>query len=207
VPSPATVTVQATSVASPSAVGTASVTIKYPAPAISSVTPNQVTSGSSFTLTVNGSSFRSGAVVKLNGAALTTTFVGTSQLTATGSTSQTGNAVPVTVANPDGQVSGAYNISVIAGGPISVSVAPSSATVRTRRTQQFTATVQNASDPSVTWKVNGVTGGNSTVGTISTGGLYTAPASVPGGGTVTVSAVSVADATKSGTATVTITRH
>ena len=207
VPNPATVTVQATSVAAPTSVGSASVTIKYPPPAISSVSPSQVTAGSSFTLTVNGGSFRSGAVVKLNGAALATTYVGASQLTATGSTSQIGSAVPVTVTNPDGQVSGAYNISVIASGPVSVSVSPASVTLRTRRTQQFTATVQNASDPSVTWKVNGVTGGNGTVGTISTSGLYTAPGSVPAGGKVTVSAVSVADPTKGGTATVTITKH
>ena len=30
-----------------------------------------------------------------------------------------------------------------------------------------------------TWAVNGVTGGNSTLGTISTAGLYTAPVTVP----------------------------
>ena len=39
------------------------------------------------------------------------------------------------------------------------------------------ATVSNAqSNTSVTWQVNGVTGGNATIGTISVGGTYTAPA-------------------------------
>jgi len=39
--------------------------------------------GSSFTLTINGTGFVSGAVVKWNGSARATTFVNNSQLTAT----------------------------------------------------------------------------------------------------------------------------
>jgi hypothetical protein len=54
--------------------------------------------------------------------------------------------------------------------------------------------------------VNGVIGGNTTTGKISTSGLYTAPTSVPGTNPVTVSAVSVADPSKSGSATVSITK-
>src|SRR2546430_16794247 len=61
--------------------------------------------------------------------------------------------------------------------PVIVTIAPMSATVAARGTQQFTATVQNTSNTAVTWQVNGVTGGNATVGTISSSGLYTAPAS------------------------------
>src|SRR5204862_151904 len=86
--------------------------------------------------------------------------------------------------------------------PVSVTIAPTSATVAARGTQQFTATVQNTSNTAVTWQVNGVTGGNATVGTISSSGLYTAPASPA---TVTVTAVSQADTTKSASAQVTIT--
>jgi hypothetical protein len=56
----------------------------------------------------------------------------------------------------------------------------------------------------VTWFVNGVQGGSSTVGTVSTSGLYTAPSSAPSGGSVTVMAKSVADSTKSASAAVTI---
>src|SRR5438270_8931732 len=72
-------------------------------------------------------------------------------------------------------------------------------------TQQFTAMVQNTSNTAVTWQVNGMTGGNATVGTISSSGLYTAPGVVPNPATVTVTAVSQADATKSASAQVTIT--
>src|SRR5207248_9392556 len=56
----------------------------------------------------------------------------------------------------------------------------------------------------VTWQVNGVTGGNATVGTISSAGLYTAPAAVQSTTTVTVTAVSQADAITSASAQVTI---
>jgi hypothetical protein len=70
----------------------------------------------------------------------------------------------------------------------------------------FTATVQGASDLRVSWRVNDINGGYSTVGTIASNGVYTAPASVPNPPAVTIRAVSIADATKSGAATVTIVR-
>jgi hypothetical protein len=91
--------------------------------------------------------------------------------------------------------------------PVSVSISPTSATIRVGRTKQFVATVQNSSNTSVTWKVNGITGGNATVGIISSSGAYRAPNSVPSPNTVTVTAVSVADPTKAAAAIVTILRH
>jgi hypothetical protein len=203
-PSPATVTVQATTVATPAATGTASVTIRYPAPAISNVAPNPITAGS-FTLTITGSGFRGGAVARLNGNALTTTVDSGTQITASGTTSATGAAVPVTVTNSDGQASNAYNIAVNPSGAVSVTISPTSATVRVRKSVQFTATVQNAVNTAVTWRVNDIPGGNSTVGTINSNGRYTAPSSVPSG-PVTVKAVSVEDSTKSASATVTVRR-
>ena len=87
---------------------------------------------------------------------------------------------------------------------VTATISPTSATVTAGATQQFTTSVQNASNTAVTWQVNGVAGGNATVGTISTSGLYTAPASVPSTATVTVTAVSQADSTKSASAPVTI---
>jgi len=76
--------------------------------------------------------------------------------------------------------------------------------VRLGSTDQFTATVTGESSTSVTWQVNGVTGGNSTVGTISTAGLYTPPAAIPSPNTVTVKAISVAAPTVSGSASETV---
>jgi hypothetical protein len=86
-----------------------------------------------------------------------------------------------------------------AGGP-TVSVSPSTASVQTGATRQFTATV-TGSTATPTWSVNTIAGGNSTVGTISATGLYTAPASVPSGA-ITIRAT---DAGAEGTATVTVT--
>ena len=71
-------------------------------------------------------------------------------------------------------------------------------------TQQFTATATNATDKAVTWSVNGAKGGNSTVGTISSTGLYKAPTTVPAPASVSITATKTTDATKFATAQVTI---
>ena len=76
--------------------------------------------------------------------------------------------------------------------------------VRLGSTDSFTVTVTNLTNSSVTWKVNGIAGGNSTVGTISVAGVYTPPSTIPATNTVTVSAVSVASPTVYGTAPVSI---
>ena len=89
--------------------------------------------------------------------------------------------------------------------PVTVTVAPTTATVQTGGSLALTATVANTTNTTVTWQVNGVAGGNSTVGTVSGSGVYTAPSAVPSPATVTVTAVSVADPTQSGAAVVTIT--
>jgi len=88
----------------------------------------------------------------------------------------------------------------------SVNVLPSSANLLTQGTQQFSATVTGTGSFSsqVSWSVNGVSGGNSTVGTISSVGLYTAPAVPPSANPVTITAVSSQDTTKSGAASAAI---
>jgi hypothetical protein len=94
---------------------------------------------------------------------------------------------------------------------ISVTIAPTSASVAEGGAQEFTVTVTGNGNESadVTWSVNGTPGGNATVGMIAstsaTTALYTAPEAVPAPATVTVTATSVADTTKSASATVTIT--
>lgn len=70
----------------------------------------------------------------------------------------------------------------------SVSVSPSSVYVLAGATQQMTATASDGGTAFV-WQVNNVTGGNTTVGTITANGLYTAPNLPPAGGTVTITAV------------------
>jgi hypothetical protein len=85
-----------------------------------------------------------------------------------------------------------------------VTITPSSASLAVGQQQQFTATVTGSTNPAVTWQVNGVVGGNTTTGTITSSGLYTATAIVPTG-QVTVTAVAQADAGASASAGVFIT--
>jgi uncharacterized protein YjdB len=76
---------------------------------------------------------------------------------------------------------------------VQVTISPTSASVATGTTQQFTATVANSTDTGVMW--------TSTGGTISSSGLYTAGTTQ---GTFTVTATSVQDTTKSASSTVTV---
>ncbi len=84
---------------------------------------------------------------------------------------------------------------------VSVTLNQSSASIAVGTSTQFTATVQNTTNTAVTWSVNAIAGGNTTVGTVSATGLYTAPAQ---SGSFTVTATSVAAPTASAQATVTV---
>jgi Glycosyl hydrolase family 79 C-terminal beta domain len=80
--------------------------------------------------------------------------------------------------NPsEGTAPSAAQITVIGGS-----------SVRIGSTIQFSALANNLPTSAVTWAVNGSPGGNSTVGTISTAGLYSPPAVIPIPNTVTISA-------------------
>lgn len=76
--------------------------------------------------------------------------------------------------------------------------------VRLGSTITLTAAVANTSSTAVTWQVNGVSGGNSTVGTITTAGVYTPPAAIPNPNTITVSASSVSSPSTSGSVQVSV---
>ena len=91
------------------------------------------------------------------------------------------------------------------GGSQSPSVTVSGASqVRLGGTVNFLVTVTSLPNNAVTWKVNGVSGGNSTYGAISASGVYTPPASIPTNNVVTVSAVSTASPSVSGSAQLSI---
>ncbi len=75
---------------------------------------------------------------------------------------------------------------------VRVTVAPSSVTVRGGSAQQFVATVTGTANSTVTWSVNGVAGGTSLTGTISSSGLYVAPKPLPNPANATVTATSTA---------------
>lgn len=205
-PDPASVHVTAANVADMTS-GDAAVTLENPVPVVQSAQPDPVNVGA-VSLTVNGSKFVKGAQVFWKSTPLTTTFVSATRLTATGTAAQADiGKVPITVKNPDpGAATSktAYSLTVNAPLNIQVKVAPATVQIRTGVKQQFTATVTGTSNTAVTWSVNGVAGGNATVGTVDTSGMYSAPASVPNPNPVNVTATSVDDsrAAASGAATI-----
>ncbi len=85
---------------------------------------------------------------------------------------------------------------------ITITVAPATASVLLGESLTFTATVKNTANTSVTWSVNGIPGGNATVGTVDTSGAYTAPMNLPSPASVSVRAISVADTSQTSAALV-----
>jgi hypothetical protein len=109
--------------------------------------------------------------------------------------------------------SGTAGLTIQTGSSVSVVISPAFAQVQTFGTLQFSATVTGNANTTVTWKVNGVTGGGPVTGAISATGFFTAPNSVPvqnagnnSGQTteVVVTATSQADVTASDSVLVTI---
>ncbi len=84
--------------------------------------------------------------------------------------------------------------------PPVVHVAPPDVSVNAGLGQQFSATVTRADDPTVTWRVNGIEGGNAVFGTITSTGYYVAPAAVPSPEQVEVEAVLAEDSRRADTA-------
>ena len=78
---------------------------------------------------------------------------------------------------------------------------PSSLTLKPGAQQQFTATVLGSRNTNISWSVDSAGAGNSTTGTITSTGLYTAPQF---SSSHTITATSVSDGTKSATASVTV---
>jgi outer membrane protein assembly factor BamB len=204
-PAPNSVTIRATSAVDATRSGTAIETVNNPLPVLNSITPTQLDAGTGITtLTVNGSGFNPQSVIRLNGTALTTNFISSTQLTASLSAAELSTAgdFPVTVATPapGGGTSSASNLAI----KVVVQVLPSSTTVVTGDTQAFTATVTGSADQTVTWSIDGAGSGNATVGTIDPAGTYTAPAVPPAANTITIRATSAVDNTRSGAGTATV---
>jgi len=188
-PSPANVAIKATSVAEPTASATTTLTVSA-LPNITSLSPNPITTAT-YTLTVTGVGFRNGAVIKVLGANVPTTWLSSTQVRGTGTFSSSNSSVPVVVTNPDGIASNTAYVSVqlpVAPPPpsgVTIVISPTTFTIKVLGTKQFTATVSGSTNKAVVWRVNGVVGGNKYVGTITTAGLYTAPTWVQSTGLVT----------------------
>ena len=203
-PTPNTVTVQATyQSGTTSIVGSTTVTLQNPTPVLTSLTPASVNTGLPYTITLAGSGFVPTSQVQFNGTNATgAKYISATQFTLTGTTAAAaGSKISVTVVNPNPgtATSGALTLSVLAA--VSLTVTPANATVRIGQTVTFAAHVTSATNTAVTWQVNGKTGGAAATGTIDAAGVYTPPAVAPATPSVTITAVSVADPTKSASVT------
>ena len=98
------------------------------------------------------------------------------------------------VGNGSGGGSGSTGGGSAGGGGtsnITVSISPKLATAVATGTLSFVATVSgDSANAGAQWKVDDIAGGNASVGTISPGGMYTAPST---GGTHTVAAFSATE--------------
>jgi uncharacterized repeat protein (TIGR03803 family) len=191
------ITITASNVVGSNATQSFTLTVGNPVPVITTLSPSCVaplTTGQ--TLTINGSGFlllNTPSTVTFGTELFSTpTFVSSTELQIALLDADLANPTsynvsvtnPATNLTPDGGTSNVVTFTVSSTCP-SLTVAPSTAQLPVNGQQQFTAKVTGPSKTAVNWSVNGVAGGNATVGTISAAGLYTAPATVPAAATVT----------------------
>jgi uncharacterized repeat protein (TIGR03803 family) len=176
-----------------------------------SFNPTSIGPGASSTgtITLSGAAPAGGALVALAASNPSLLSVPANVTVPAGSNTCTFTATSSATLNNSTQVivTASYNSSQNASvtlNPVVVTVIPPTAQVVVKGLQQFNATVANISNTAVTWSVNGVIGGNATAGTVSTNGLYAAPATIPTPATVTVTATTQATPVASGSASVTI---
>jgi hypothetical protein len=135
--------------------------------------------------------------------------IGTVSLTVTDDAGRTDTAnvvITATSATTSAPAAAGQNTCSLVPAAVQVEVCPATASVQAGSgSQAFSATLANTTNTTVAWQVDGIVGGNSTLGTISSAGIYTAPAAVPSPATITVSAVSAADSSGEGSAQVTVT--
>jgi hypothetical protein len=147
-------------------------------------------SNSSVNWSVNGVAGGNAAVGSISAKGLYVAPVSAPQslkvmITATSAaTPSVSKSLPVALAAPPNTSTVDTPVTLTLNGATSVTLGTSS---------QYTATVTGSSNTGVSWSVNGVAGGNAAVGSISTTGLYTAPASEPQSSQVTITATSLAD--------------
>ncbi len=222
VPSPASVTATATSIADTSEAAVATITLANTAPPAAiavAVSPTaasvQIGHTQSISATVQSDMQNKGVNWTLTGAGCSAAACGTLSANSSASGQAITYTAPPTVPTPaavtatatsvtDGTktASATVTISAPAGGSASIAISPVRVALTTGQAQTFTATVTGNAVTTVTWEVDSIPGGNSSVGTVSATGVYSPPSSA---GTHTVAARSVADTSATASASVAIT--
>ncbi len=210
VPTSSAITITAVSVANPSKSGSASLVVQSASSVTVSVSPKtaQVGTGGQlqFSATVTGST-NAAVVWSVSGTTCSGLACGT--ISAAGlytapATLPTSPAITVkATATADPSASASAKVTLVVAA--SVSVSPPSAQVKPGVQLQFTAALSGSSSSVFIWSISGSGCTASACGSISSGGLYTAPATAPNPPIVAVTATLLSNPTKSGSATVTIT--
>jgi len=169
-----------------------------PAPVSVSVAPSSATLTASqtqqLTVTVTGTT-NTGVAWSLNPAVGTLSTSGATAVYTAPSNIVQAQAVEVLATSmADGSKVGKAILKLVP--VVAVAVSPATVTLEAGQAQQFTASVTGTTNTAVVWSVNPA------VGTVSSSGLYTAPANVTADQEVTITAQSAADASKKGAATV-----
>lgn len=194
-----TITVVATSQADPTRTATATVTLMPPLlPITVTVTPGTRTlyGGQTQQFTASVANSSDTAVTWSIPSGAPGNIGATGLYTAPATVSAQQSLTIIATSHADASKSGSATVTLM---PVSISVSPNTASVPGGQSQQFTATVTNTLNTAVTWSI-----GLGSPGAINGAGLYTAPANVSTPSTLTVTATSQADTTKSAAGTVTL---
>jgi len=152
------------------------VAVEPPGPTITAISPNPIPIGN-YAITVTGTGFQKGAIVRLPGVNMPTKFVNATTLTAAGYQGSAGTG-SFQVMNPETLWGAPFNVQFVVTAPTqpppAQTISPTSVSLKLGATQQFTSA--------------GATNWSATAGTVSAAGLYTAPATMPSSASVTVTA-------------------
>lgn len=133
--------------------------------------------------------------VRFSGILATVSTATATSLTATVAAGATTG--PITLTTPLGSATSPEAFTVLA-----FTLVPSQAVVPRGGSVGFQATLGGTTITEVTWRVNGIVGGDATVGTVSAAGLYMAPSAVPAVQPLTIEAVRTQDPSQVATASV-----
>jgi len=197
VPIPNSVTITSASVAHPDyPKGTVTLAIWNPIPVVNALTPSGFPEGDT-QVAVTGSKFVYGAKVMWNGKAVDTTYVSSTHLEAIIPAANPGT-FPLLVSNPDPGSANSKTVQVQVGpGQVELKLqAYNGSDVRVRNSLNLGLDVTGTINKAVTLTVNGISGGNSTIGTATSNSdgsiTYHAPPVVPTpNNVVTLTATSV----------------
>lgn len=161
-----------------------------------------------FTATVSNSS-NPAVVWSVNGIPAGSSAVGTISATGlyTAPQDMPASASVTVQAKSQADATKSATASLTVNSDVAITLSPGSAAVELGATRQFAATISSAGNPdrNVTWSVSGAGCAAAACGTLDSSGLYTAPQILPSPASVTLTAKSIADPSRSASTNVTIT--